>query len=124
MELVVPYRRALTTETSTDSSSISNPDVDNSIQDNEPTDTHFDVSADNFIIIVQRHRHLCVMSLKPKSGWKRQGSFTNRFTLTKMRRNQLIVFLHQRRCRIPRSRFRKGTATLVSSDKSSSTLAC
>ncbi|MEZ9289870.1 DUF11 domain-containing protein [Vibrio lentus] len=84
-----PAFESWTIETSTDSSGISNPDVDNSIQDNEPIDTHFDVSADNFGRATSSAfvRYVIKAKINPKAV----GSFTNRAYIDEDAGNQLIA---------------------------------
>ena len=84
-----PAFESWTIETSTDSSGISNPDVDNSIQDNEPIDTHFDVSADNFGRATSSAfvRYVIKAKISPKAV----GSFTNRAYIDEDAGNQLIA---------------------------------
>ncbi|CDT43256.1 hypothetical protein VCRLGP8_330002 [Vibrio crassostreae] len=65
-----------TIETSAGSSGIFDPDVDNSIKDNQWIDTHFDISADNFGRAVSSPfvRYVIKAKISPKAV----GSFTNR----------------------------------------------
>ncbi len=76
-------------ETSTDSSGISDPDVDNSIQDNQPIDTHFDISADNFGRATSSAfvRYVVKAKISPKAV----GSFTNRAYIDEDSGNELIA---------------------------------
>ncbi|WP_086970295.1 DUF11 domain-containing protein [Vibrio coralliirubri] len=76
-------------ETSSDSSGISNPDVDNSIQDNKPIDTHFDISADNFGRAASSAfvRYVIKAKISPKAV----GSFTNKAYIDEDDGNQFIA---------------------------------
>ncbi|CAH7341992.1 conserved hypothetical protein [Vibrio chagasii] len=78
-----------TIETSADSSGISDPDVDNSIKDNQPIDTHFDISADNFGRAVSSPfvRYVIKAKISPKAV----GSFTNRAYIDEDDGNQFIA---------------------------------
>ncbi|CAK1741548.1 putative repeat protein (TIGR01451 family) [Vibrio crassostreae] len=78
-----------TIETSADRSGISDPDVDNSIKDNQPIDTHFDISADNFGRVVSSPfvRYVIKAKISPKAV----GSFTNRAYIDEDDGNQFIA---------------------------------
>ncbi len=78
-----------TIETFTDSSGISNPDVDNSIQDNKPIDTHFDISADNFGRAASSAfvRYVIKAKISPKAV----GAFTNKAFIDEDHGNDLIA---------------------------------
>lgn len=78
-----------TIETFSDGSGISNPDVDNSIRDNQPIDTHFDISADNF----GRSGSLAFVRyvIKAKISPKAVGSFTNRAYMGEDNGNEFIA---------------------------------
>ncbi len=80
---------ALTIKTDSDSSGISDPDVDNSIQDNHAIDTHFDIAADNFGGVPSRP----VYSLRDfaKISPKAVGRFTNKAIIDEDAGNELIA---------------------------------
>lgn len=78
-----------TIETFADGSGISDPDVDNSIKDNQPIDTHFDISADNFggVVLSSFVRYVIKAKISPKAV----GSFTNRAYIDEDDGNELIA---------------------------------
>ncbi|YCO02348.1 hypothetical protein ACB087_01520 [Vibrio sp. VNB-15] len=78
-----------TIEVSSDSSGITNPDVDNAIQDNQPINTHFDIAADNFggFLNDPYVRYVIRAKISPKAV----GSFTNRAFIDEDDGNELIA---------------------------------
>lgn len=78
-----------TIKTDSDSSGISDPDVDNSIQDNHAIDTHFDIAADNFggVLSDPFIRYVILAKISPKAV----GSFTNKAYIDEDAGNELIA---------------------------------
>ncbi|WP_438273117.1 hypothetical protein [Vibrio campbellii] len=78
-----------TIQTFSDNSGITNPDVDNAIQDNQPINTHFDIAADNFggVLSDPYVRYVIRAKISPKAV----GSFTNRAYIDEDDGNALIA---------------------------------
>ncbi|WP_330142925.1 hypothetical protein [Vibrio campbellii] len=78
-----------TIQTFSDNSGITNPDVDNAIQDNQPINTHFDIAADNFggVLSDPHVRYVIRAKISPKAV----GSFTNRAYIDEDDGNALIA---------------------------------
>ncbi|HHB1595647.1 TPA: hypothetical protein ACN976_003818 [Vibrio campbellii] len=78
-----------TIQTFSDNSGITNPDVDNAIQDNQPINTHFDIAADNFGGVLSDPHVRYV--IRAKISTKAVGSFTNRAYIDEDDGNALIA---------------------------------
>ncbi|WP_425315780.1 hypothetical protein [Vibrio owensii] len=78
-----------TIEVTSDGSGITDPDVDSSIQDNQPINTHFDIAAQNFggFLTTPYVRYVIKAKISPKAV----GSFSNRAFIDEDDGNQLIA---------------------------------
>ncbi|WP_416236449.1 hypothetical protein [Vibrio sp. Sgm 5] len=78
-----------TIEVTSDGSGITDPDVDSSIQDNQPINTHFDIAAQNFggFLTTPYVRYVITAKISPKAV----GSFSNRAFIDEDDGNQLIA---------------------------------
>ncbi|WP_409930960.1 hypothetical protein [Vibrio owensii] len=78
-----------TIEATSDGSGITDPDVDSSIQDNQPINTHFDIAAQNFggFLTTPYVRYVIKAKISPKAV----GSFSNRAFIDEDDGNQLIA---------------------------------
>lgn len=84
-----PAFESWTIDTFSDSSGISDPDVDSSIRDNQPINTHFDIAAKGFSGFLSDSyvRYVIRAKISPKAV----GSFTNRAYIDEGNGNKLIA---------------------------------
>ncbi|MEH0698342.1 DUF11 domain-containing protein [Vibrio owensii] len=78
-----------TIEATSDGSGITDPDVDGSIQDNQPINTHFDIAAKDFggFLTTPYVRYVILAKISPKAV----GSFSNRAFIDEDDGNELIA---------------------------------
>lgn len=78
-----------TIEATSDGSGITDPDVDGSIQDNQPINTHFDIAAKDFggFLTAPYVRYVILAKISPKAV----GSFSNRAFIDEDDGNELIA---------------------------------
>lgn len=78
-----------TIEATSDGSGITEPDVDGSIQDNQPINTHFDIAAKDFggFLTTPYVRYVILAKISPKAV----GSFSNRAFIDEDDGNELIA---------------------------------